>query len=417
MSPGSGPQVARSRRLGPAFDLLAAYAAPSGFFFERAGAGCASSGIARRIAVPAGPGRIALAGEAASAALASVAAGDGGPGPVAVGAFAFDDGEPAALAIPHRTVLRRDAGGPTWEVLVEPADEPGARATLPRGAAGPHAGEITTSAVPEPEAYAAAVREAVRRIVSGDLRKVVLAREVDVRAGRILDPRALLRRLRAVDPGCFCFAATRLGAGPVLVGATPELLVRREGLEVGANPLAGSAARGGTAESDRASGEALLASEKDRGEHALVVEGVVAALEPFCEEIEADAEPSLAGTANVWHLASRVRGRLREPAAGVLELVGALHPTPAVCGTPTEAARAVLADLEAIERGLYAGPVGWVDAAGDGEWAVALRCAELSGERARLFAGAGIVAGSDPEAELDETERKFRALLDSLRWG
>jgi isochorismate synthase len=140
-------------------------------------------------------------------------------------------------------------------------------------------------------------------------------------------------------------------------------------------------------------------------------------LQPFCDELQWDPEPVLLPTANVWHLSTRFRGVLRDTSTDVLQLVGALHPTPAVGGSPREAALAAIERLEPFERGRYAGPVGWMDAEGDGEWAITLRCAELEGDHATLFAGAGIVADSDPEAELDETERKFRAFLDSLRWG
>jgi isochorismate synthase len=147
------------------------------------------------------------------------------------------------------------------------------------------------------------------------------------------------------------------------------------------------------------------------------VEAGAESLRPFCEELTWDPEPVLLPTANVWHLSTRFRGTLRDPAPHVLELVAALHPTPAVCGTPRSVARAAIDEMEPFDRGSYAGPVGWIDAAGDGEWAIALRCAELAGDHATLFAGAGIVAGSDPAAEVDETERKFRAFLDSLRWG
>jgi isochorismate synthase len=260
------------------------------------------------------------------------------------------------------------------------------------------------------------VREAVGRIRAGRLRKVVLARSVLVEAGRELDPRQLARRLRAVDPEHFAFAAPA-GSGGVLVGASPELLVRRAGRAVESAPLAGSAPRSGDPEQDRAHAEGLLASGKEREEHAVVVEAVARALRPFCEELAWDPEPVLLSTANVWHLATRFRGVLREPAPSALELVGALHPTPAVGGTPRGEALRTIAELEPFDRGAYAGPVGWMDARGDGEWAIALRCAELRGSTARLFAGAGIVAGSEPERELEETERKFRAFLDSLRWG
>ncbi len=242
-----------------------------------------------------------------------------------------------------------------------------------------------------------------------DLRTIVLD------AGRELDPRPLLWRLRAVDPDCFTFGVPT--AHGVLVGASPELLVSRSGPEVRANPLAGSAPRFGDVAEDRASAEGLLASAKDREEHAVVVDAVADTLGPFCEQLTFPSEPTVLGTANVWHLSTPFHGRLRPPAPSAFDLVAALHPTPAVCGTPREAARATIAELESFARGCYAGPVGWVDANGDGEWAIALRCAEIAGTTARLFAGAGIVADSVPEQELDETERKFRALLDSLRWG
>ena len=263
--------------------------------------------------------------------------------------------------------------------------------------------------------YAEAVRAATERIHAGQLRKVVLARTIEVDAGRDLDPRRLAKRLRSVDPDAYTFIAPTPGG--VMVGASPELLVSRRGLDVRSNPLAGSAPRSGDPDEDRANADALVASAKDREEHAIVVEAVADALHPFCEALEHDPEPVLLATANVWHLSTRFKGTLREPAPNALELVAALHPTPAVCGTPREVAQALIAELEPFDRGCYAGPVGWMDANGDGEWAIALRCAELRGTRAILYAGAGIVADSVPEREVDETERKFRAFLDSLRWG
>ena len=243
---------------------------------------------------------------------------------------------------------------------------------------------MQVTAVPPRESYASAVDAALDRLRDGGLDKVVLARTMEVDAGRALDPRRLVHRLRAVDPDCFAFAAPT---------------------------------RAGDPDEDRANAEALGSSAKDRQEHAIVVEAVFAALHPLCTELHHDADPVLLPTANVWHLSTRFRGRLREPAPSALELAAALHPTPAVAGTPTPSALEVIAALEPFDRGCYAGPVGWVDADGDGEWALALRCAELAGERATLFAGAGIVPDSDPALELDETERKFRAFLDSLRWG
>ncbi|HTG48520.1 MAG TPA: isochorismate synthase, partial [Actinomycetota bacterium] len=269
--------------------------------------------------------------------------------------------------------------------------------------------------LPAAEDYRAAVRDALDRIEDGELRKVVLARTIEVEAGRTLDPRRLAHRLRAVDPAATTFAVPVPGG--TLVGASPELLVSRNGLRVHANPLAGSASRSGDPARDRAFAQELAASAKDREEHRLVVEDVAAVLGPLCTELAWDPEPVLLETPNVWHLSTRFRGVLADPAPDVLELVAALHPTPAVAGTPRPAALAAIRELEPFDRGTYAGPVGWVDATGDGAWAIALRCAVLDGQRATLYAGAGIVAGSVPEAELDETARKFRAFLDALRWG
>jgi isochorismate synthase len=261
-----------------------------------------------------------------------------------------------------------------------------------------------------------AVRAAVHRIADGGLSKVVLARTVGVAAGRPLDPRALVARLRAVDPDSYTFAVPA-GSDSSLVGATPELLVRTRGGIVESRPLAGSAPRGGDRESDRASAQALLESEKDRQEHRLVVDAIAEVLGEMCEELVWDPEPVLHETANVWHLATGLRGILRDPAPSALDIVAELHPTPAVGGTPRAEALALIGELEPFDRGAYAGAIGWLDSNGDGEWAIALRCAELEGEHATLYAGAGIVADSVAERELDETERKFRAFLDALRWG
>jgi isochorismate synthase len=160
-----------------------------------------------------------------------------------------------------------------------------------------------------------------------------------------------------------------------------------------------------------------VASAKNREEHAIVVDAIAEALQPLCVTVTWDPEPVLLETANVWHLSTRFRGRLAEPAPSALDLALALHPTPAVAGAPTDGALTAIGQLEGFSRGAYAGPVGWVDADGNGVWAIALRCALLSGDRATLYAGAGIVGGSEPMDELDETDRKFRAFLDALRWG
>jgi isochorismate synthase len=415
------PLFATMVHLGPAFDLLANYH-PGGFFFERSGVGVSGSGVAATIEAEPGAERILRLSNMTADALARVRFHPDGPPPVAVGAIAFDDDSPATAVIPARAAIRRSPGE-TWQVDVTAAglaspDETRDRWTG-RDLPYPAFDDMQLRADPDPDDYAAAVEMATRRIRSTELRKVVLARTLIVDAGRELDPKQLLWRLRAVDPDCYAFATPPFGRAPgaVLVGATPEMLVRKEEREIWATPLAGSAQRFGDPTRDRASAAKLFVSQKDREEHAVVVEDVAHVLGAFCDDLEHPHEPELLGTANVWHLATPFRGKVHDADGSVLDLVAALHPTAAVCGTPREDAREALADLEPIDRGTYAGPVGWVDANGDGEWAIALRCAEITGKAARLFAGAGIVADSVPEAEVDETGRKFRALLDALRWG
>jgi isochorismate synthase len=402
----------RTEPLGAAFDLLAAF---GDAYFEHRGIGVAGGGRVRTFA---GADLDELAQTVR--VLRTSAHRGRGPVPVAIGAIGFAGNATIAdqLIVPAR-VVRRTSPEATWRLDTRELDGPRGEALPFEPVVGstPHApfSDIQLTEVPSGAAYQAAVAEAVRRIRAGELEKVVLARTVVVEAGRTLDPRLLAKRLRAVDPDAYTFAApTNHG---VIVGASPELLVSRRGAEVRSNPLAGSAPRSGDPEEDRANADALAASPKDREEHAIVVDAVAETLGPLCDELTWDPEPVLRETPNVWHLSTRFRGKLREPAPTALDLVAELHPTPAVAGTPRGTALGLIGELEPFDRGRYAGPVGWVDANGDGEWAIALRCAELIGERAILSAGAGIVAGSVPERELDETERKFRAFLDSLRWG
>jgi menaquinone-specific isochorismate synthase len=335
-----------------------------------------------------------------------------GSGPVLFASIAFDpERGTSVFVVPEVVIGRRD--GVTWlttaeagpvavptQARIEPADGEGPRLRYADGALGP-------------AGWCAAVAAAVERISAGELAKVVLARELLVSADAPLDPRALLRRLAARFPDCWTFAVDGL------LGATPELLLRRTGRELSARVLAGTAPRGAGADDERLAA-ALLGSAKDRAEHALAVESLVSALQPYCTTLSAPAEPDLLTLANVRHLATDVRGTQRRSGprgrAGLLELIAAVHPTAAVCGTPTAEAAALIRDLEGMDRGRYAGPVGWLDARGDGEFGLALRCAELSpdGTSARLFAGCGIVAGSDPTTELAETQAKFAAFRAAL---
>jgi isochorismate synthase len=419
----------RAERLAPSFDLLAACAGEgsTSFLFERGGLGVASAPDGGGIAVRAdlAVGRDGLRGLAvrALAELRAIGASTGGPPVTGVGAAPFAGIGEGYLAVPGRLVRRTERGA-TWLQEVEGTD--GAFAPLRPAAGAPLEpfSPVQLAQLPDEEAYAAAVRDAVGRIHAGELRKVVLARTIEVAAGRRLDPVALTRRLRAVDADAYAFlaplawpAGAAADVPPVLAGASPELLVARRGLQVRSTPLAGSAPRGGTAAEDVASGEALRASGKNREEHAIVVEAIAEVLGRFCHDLAWDREPVLLATANLWHLATRFTGHLLDPGVTAMDLVAELHPTPAVCGTPRAEALRLIGELEPFARGHYAGPVGWMDATGDGEWAIALRCAELSDDTARLFAGAGIVGDSDPQGEVDETDRKFRAFLDSLRWG
>jgi len=383
--------VSEPASLAPAFDLLAAYE-PGGVLVERAGLGVATGAA----------GRWVPAGEVGAALRAAPT------GTVAAGVLPFDGS--GDLWIADRTVRRTEPG------VTRLAGPPSAFTSV-RGRSAPAAAfsPLQRRPHPAPEAYATAVGATVADIRAGELRKVVLARTLEVDAGRTLDPVALAHRLRAVNPDAWTFAAP--GGEGTLVGASPELLVARRGRTVRSNPLAGTAPRAGDPVEDHANADRLLASPKDREEHAIVVDAVAATLGGVCDDLVWDPEPILQATPTVWHLSTRFEGTLRAPAPSALELAVLLHPTPAIGGWPVAPALDSIARMEPFDRGGYAGPVGWVDGEGDGEFAIALRCALLRGDRATLFAGAGIVAASEPAAELDETERKFVSFLEALRWG
>ncbi len=371
--------------------------------------------------------------------LASRSVGDApdlprGSGPVAVGGFAFapDGGRsphwggfaPASLHVPQVALVRRgDEARLTLAALVQPDDDVdtvcGALAQraerlvqrpLPLLDPDPTARHRVVSAMP-PEHYAGAVARAVERIRAGDLEKIVLAREVQVHAPAPHDAPAVLGVLREAFRECHVFCVGR--GSDAFIAASPELLVRRDGLRAGTLALAGSTRRSADPAVDAHLGEQLLRSAKDREEQAIVTRRIVRALRPHSLWVTVADEPVLAQIANIQHLATPIRAQLREPVS-VIELAGALHPTPAVGGEPLDVAAPLIPALEGLDRGWYAGPVGWVDEHEDGEFCVALRSALLSGNVARCYAGVGVVRDSDPEAELAETEMKLGALLPVL---
>jgi menaquinone-specific isochorismate synthase len=384
-------------------------------------------GSAARIALPHG-----LDSEtdlrAATAVLAAIPCDDhchpAGGAVTAFGALPFERSSPATLVVPEVT-YGTDAGH-AWVSLVVPAG--GALPSSPTGlrawlaaaqTEGGHAENRLAALQVVPLAsdasFVAMVSDALASIGRGDLQKVVLARQADVTAPDRIDIPALLRRWHSLEPNCTLFSVpTPHGQ---FVGASPELLVERSGAVVVSRPLAGTAERlAGTGA--RALPEALLESRKDAVEHRLVVDAVAAVLGPLCSDLEVPSQPELVHLHNIIHLGTSVRGTLASDATGrvpdALELVGALHPTPAVGGVPTRPALDAIRRLEGTTRGHYAGPVGYVDARGDGRWMVGIRAMTINDRTARLSAGVGIVPGSEPESERVETDLKLTAVLDAL---
>jgi isochorismate synthase len=357
-----------------------------------------------------------------------------GAGPVWTGGFAFDpEGAsspqwsslpPALLTLPELSICRSD--GDTFltvNAVVRPGgDAGGATAALEARLAGlraeplpmldPHPTAVAAiqSARP-PRDFEAMVGEATARIGAGEMRKVVLAREVVVDSASAHDPAALFGAMREQFSSCFCFCCGTPEAA--FFGASPELLVRRSGASVSSVALAGSIRRSSDPAVDDHLGEQLLRSDKNRREQRIVSERIVRTLRPHAVWVESAAEPEVIKVANIQHLGTPVIAQLAEPRSAV-ELAGLMHPTPAVGGEPRGRAIAAIAEVEEMDRGWYAGPIGWMDATEDGEFCVGLRSALLRDREAHLYAGVGVVAGSDPAAELEETEIKLDALLPLL---
>jgi salicylate biosynthesis isochorismate synthase len=405
---------------------------------DRDGFAIGGLGAAWTIEGASGSDRFASAGAAASEVLrdAVIDADLSLPaaGPLWVGGFAFapDGGStppwasyPAALLVlPEVTLVRRgEHVTATVTAVCRPGDDPvrtgeRMRARLaglrrdPMPIFDPDpVGGYELASVRPPEDFERAVREAARAVERGDVRKLVLAREVTVASGRPFKPAAVFDGLRTAYPSCYCFCVGTPEAA--FVGASPELLVRRSGAVLSTVALAGSTRRSADPAVDDHLGERLLHSQKDLTEHRSVVRTIEHSLAPHSVWVTAAEEPSLVKVANIQHLATPIRAQLAEPRSAVA-LAGALHPTSAVGGEPWERARGLLSSLERLDRGWYAGPVGWMDATEDGEFCVALRCALLTGTVAHCYAGGGIVADSDPEAELAETEVKLQAVLPAL---
>jgi salicylate biosynthesis isochorismate synthase len=359
-----------------------------------------------------------------------------GAGPLLAGGFAFapDGGstpewssfEPALMILPELSIWR---GGSeaylTLAAVLEPGeDADAARARLRARLASIRAdaaalplldptptGRSRIHAPRPPGEYESAVAAAVDRIAGGAVEKVVLAREVTVDSPAAHDPAAIIGALRELFPSCFCFCVGTPEAA--FLGASPELLIRRRGPVAAAVALAGSTRRSADPAVDDLLGEQMLHSAKVRQEHQIVARRIARSLRPHSVWVDADDEPSVVRVANIQHLATPIQAQLADSRSAI-SLAGLLHPTPAVGGEPRDRAVAMIAELEGLDRGWYAGPVGWMDAADDGEFCVALRSALLRDRTAHLYAGCGIVAGSDPASELAETEIKLDALLPLL---
>jgi menaquinone-specific isochorismate synthase len=430
-------------------DLLAA-AGTDGVLWQHEGFGLAGRGVAMRIELPRGlTDAAAVAGVAGR--LAAIRRDDDvagpGTGAVALGALPFVPDAPGVLVVPRVLIGRRDSEA--WLTTITRAGDRLADTrladtmiadalsgfTAPR----PAPSQFTLTPVMDHDAWSLLVAGATARIDDGTLGKVVLARQVDVTANRPFVTSDVLSRLLALYPTCMVFRVDGF------LGASPELLIERRGTHVASHPLAGTIGRSGDLATDETLIAGLLASPKERREHAYVIEGLRRTLGPLCDRLDVPAKPTVLELRNVSHLATRLTGVLSavparpgdspaDPSHGVgrpdpsgdgpahpglrvpsaLQLVAQVHPTPAVGGTPTDEALAYIAEVEGFDRGRYAGPVGWMDARGDGSWAIGLRSAQVDGDHASMYAGVGVVAGSRPGTELGETQLKLQALLAAL---
>ncbi|MEM8748590.1 MAG: isochorismate synthase [Actinomycetota bacterium] len=378
-------------------------AAGDGMLFVRDRVGLAGRGVAARIDA-----------DTAAAELAELPHDSpiAGARPIALGSIPFEPGAPAALIVPRVAVVKR--AETSWvTAIVGPdadVDELMVEALGSTPEPTPAARSWSTRPLVDVEQYLDAVRAARDAVRAGSLTKAVIARPIEIAADGPIDVHAILRRLKAT------FGSSYRSSIDGMVGASPELLVEVEGSVVRSHPLAGTTRRTGDPDNDARLAAELQASEKNQIEHRVVIDEVHDRLLPWASYLDWEAEPSVVQVANVQHLGTRMEGMLSTPTPSSVELVRALSPTPALGGHPRDDALALIRSVEGFERGRYGGAVGWVDASGDGTWAVAIRCAEFADDRrsARLVAGGGIVAESEPLAELAETQAKFQAMLGAI---
>lgn len=381
----------------PLLDLLPALPDDERFTLISDGEGVVAWGVAARI--PIAPGRDRF--ERARESLTAIA---GGNQVLAFLSFTFDEEHEGSVMIVPKVAIRRH-GGNTQRMTIQNVSPVKALAiaSTPDTDRPRYAGSTVRD-----EAWLEAVATVIRQIDGGAYEKVVLARDLRLWSKQPFDTTLLLKDLAVRFPSCWLFLVDHL------LGASPELLLLRSGLSIRSRVLAGTAPRGDDTEADEALAAELLASPKDRHEHDLALASAVNALAPHCVRIDVPDEPILTRLENVQHLRSDIDAELRQlkdrSLPHILSLLGDLHPTAAVGGAPRQAALDAIRTLEGMERGRYSGPVGWCTSDGDGEFAIALRCAEIRDNQARLFAGAGIVAGSLPESELKETWQKLRGL-------
>jgi menaquinone-specific isochorismate synthase len=404
LTPDAAELVAWTVEVDDPGELLTWLPAGESFAFLRGGDGIVGWGEAARLATDSAGDVQALLGGITT----RDDVGMPGSGAVAIASLGFDPDVDASVVVVPKVVLGRREGR-SWLTLVTPpgAVEVPALRRRPVAVASTPPSSVSAALPSEPQ-WHEVIADAVTALRSGTLQKVVLARAIEVTAQAPLDGRAIAARMATRFPSCFTFLCDGL------VGASPELLIRRLGRHAESLVLAGTIRRGSSPEEDAALEHELLTSAKDAEEHRMAAVSVRDVLAAVAVDVVADERPQLLRLANLSHLATHIDAWLPQPAPSALALAALLHPSAAVGGTPKATALEMISRLEAAPRGRYAAPIGWVDANGDGEFAIALRCAQLSGNVARLWAGGGIVADSDPAAEVAETTVKFDAVLSAL---